>query len=69
MTARGTECPADNPQKGVIPVNAFNNVDLYVPTMLPEGAAHLPCEQYQLVEVDRHGADGKTYSQTRALPK
>lgn len=29
---------------GVIPTNAFGNIDLYVPTMLPRGAAHLPCE-------------------------
>ncbi len=27
---------------GKIPTNAFGNIDLYVPTMLPEGAAHIP---------------------------
>lgn len=30
--------------KGIIPQNAFGNIDLYAPTMLPEGARHLPCE-------------------------
>lgn len=28
--------------QGIIPQNAFGNIDLYVPTMLPAGAAHLP---------------------------
>ena len=27
---------------GIIPVNAFNNIDVYVPTMVPEGAVHIP---------------------------
>ncbi|KAJ4983871.1 Rad4 transglutaminase-like domain-containing protein [Stagonosporopsis vannaccii] len=27
---------------GVIPVNAFNNIDVYVPTMVPRGAVHIP---------------------------
>ena len=27
---------------GKIPTNSFGNIDLYVPTMLPEGAAHIP---------------------------
>ena len=28
--------------QGVIPKNDFGNIDLYVPTMLPHGAAHIP---------------------------
>ncbi|KAH6611886.1 DNA repair protein rhp42 [Boeremia exigua] len=27
---------------GIIPVNAFNNIDVYVPTMVPRGAVHIP---------------------------
>ncbi|UPX20665.1 uncharacterized protein EKO05_0010891 [Ascochyta rabiei] len=27
---------------GVIPVNAYNNIDVYVPTMVPKGAVHIP---------------------------
>jgi xeroderma pigmentosum group C-complementing protein len=27
---------------GKIPRNAFNNIDVYVPTMVPEGAVHIP---------------------------
>ena len=29
-------------QKGVIPKNAFGNIDCYVPTMVPQGAVHIP---------------------------
>ncbi|KAF9525479.1 hypothetical protein CPB83DRAFT_859313 [Crepidotus variabilis] len=28
--------------QGVVPKNNFGNIDLYVPSMLPEGAAHVP---------------------------
>ncbi|KAJ4349137.1 hypothetical protein N0V95_004832 [Ascochyta clinopodiicola] len=27
---------------GIIPVNAYNNIDIYVPTMVPKGAVHIP---------------------------
>ncbi|KAL5113243.1 hypothetical protein ACEQ8H_008883, partial [Pleosporales sp. CAS-2024a] len=27
---------------GIIPRNAFNNIDVYVPTMVPKGAVHIP---------------------------
>ena len=30
-------------ENGVIPKNAYGNIDLFVDTMLPEGAVHLPC--------------------------
>src|SRR5204863_2641713 len=30
-------------QDGVIPKNGYGNVDLFVESMLPEGAVHLPC--------------------------
>jgi xeroderma pigmentosum group C-complementing protein len=36
------ECHPANTQ-GKIPQNSFGNIDLYVPTMLPAGAVHLPC--------------------------
>lgn len=36
---------ANTSSQGQIPMNAYGNIDLYVPTMLPQGAAHLPCEQ------------------------
>ncbi|KAL2046983.1 hypothetical protein N7G274_001001 [Stereocaulon virgatum] len=29
-------------EKGVIPKNAFGNMDCYVPTMVPKGAVHIP---------------------------
>jgi xeroderma pigmentosum group C-complementing protein len=29
-------------EDGKIPRNAFNNIDVYVPTMVPEGAVHIP---------------------------
>ncbi|CAD6565980.1 MAG: hypothetical protein ASARMPREDX12_003615 [Alectoria sarmentosa] len=29
-------------QNGVIPKNAFGNIDCYVPTMVPKGAVHIP---------------------------
>ena len=29
-------------QKGIIPKNSFGNIDLYVDTMLPQGAVHIP---------------------------
>ena len=32
------------PVQGKIPKNNFGNIDLYVPSMLPEGAVHIPCE-------------------------
>jgi hypothetical protein len=34
---------------GVIPKNAYGNIDLFVDTMLPEGAVHLPCTRLCLV--------------------
>lgn len=29
--------------QGKVPKNRFGNIDLYVPSMLPKGAAHIPC--------------------------
>ncbi len=34
--------------QGKVPKNDFGNIDLYVPSMLPAGAAHIPC-QYIIV--------------------
>jgi xeroderma pigmentosum group C-complementing protein len=30
--------------QGKVPKNDFGNIDLYVSSMLPKGAAHVPCE-------------------------
>jgi xeroderma pigmentosum group C-complementing protein len=30
-------------ENGIIPKNAYGNIDLFVESMLPEGAVHLPC--------------------------
>jgi xeroderma pigmentosum group C-complementing protein len=30
--------------QGKIPKNDFGNIDLYVPSMLPPGGTHIPCE-------------------------
>ncbi|KAI5994866.1 hypothetical protein EDC04DRAFT_2872560 [Pisolithus marmoratus] len=31
-------------KNGIIPKNEFGNIDLYVPSMLPGGAVHIPCK-------------------------
>lgn len=40
------EISAYHPQ-GKVPKNEFGNIDLYVPSMLPIGAAHIPCKKFQ----------------------
>ena len=30
--------------QGIVPKNNFGNIDLYVPSMLPNGAVHVQCE-------------------------
>ncbi len=30
--------------QGIVPKNTFGNIDLYVPSMLPQGATHIPCK-------------------------
>jgi len=32
--------------QGNVPKNDFGNIDLYVPSMLPKGAAHIPCRSF-----------------------
>jgi hypothetical protein len=32
-----------------VPKNNFGNIDLYVPSMLPHGAAHVPCEIFTVL--------------------
>lgn len=34
--------------QGKVPKNQFGNLDLYVPSMLPAGAVHIPCESRPL---------------------
>jgi hypothetical protein len=42
-------------EDGVIPKNAYGNIDLFVDSMLPEGAVHLPCTSRSrgILTVDR----------------
>jgi xeroderma pigmentosum group C-complementing protein len=39
-------------QNGVIPKNGYGNIDLFVETMLPPGAVHLPCIPPQFIETN-----------------
>ena len=32
--------------QGKVPKNNFGNIDLYVPSMLPKGAVHIPCQSH-----------------------
>jgi xeroderma pigmentosum group C-complementing protein len=37
---------AHNHIQGKVPKNDFGNIDLYVDTMLPSGAVHIPCKPF-----------------------
>lgn len=43
VTSRITLTRSFLSEQGIIPKNEFGNIDLYVPSMLPPGAAHIPC--------------------------
>jgi len=52
-------------ENGVIPKNGYGNIDLFVDSMLPLGAVHLPCIRPSVVvrsrsnSRPRHGQDCK----------
>ncbi|KAM0708123.1 hypothetical protein Q7P35_004773 [Cladosporium inversicolor] len=58
---------------GVIPKNAYGNMDVYVPTMVPEGAIHLPlkgsaklCKRLQIDFAE--ACTGFEFGKQRAVP-
>lgn len=60
-------------QNGVIPKNAFGNMDVYVPTMVPQGAIHLPlkgsAKLCRKLEIDyAEACTGFEFGKQRAVP-
>jgi xeroderma pigmentosum group C-complementing protein len=60
-------------ENGVIPKNAFGNMDVYVPTMVPEGAVHLPLKGTAKIcrklEIDfAEACTGFEFGKQRAVP-
>jgi xeroderma pigmentosum group C-complementing protein len=60
-------------QDGVIPKNAFGNMDVYVPTMVPRGAVHLPlkgsAKLCRKLEIDyAEACTGFEFGKQRAVP-
>lgn len=58
---------------GVIPKNAFGNMDVYVPTMVPEGAVHLPlkgsAKLCRKLDIDyAEACTGFEFGKQRAVP-
>lgn len=60
-------------EDGVIPKNAFGNMDVYVPTMVPQGAVHLPlkgtaklCRKLQINYAE--ACTGFEFGKQRAVP-
>ncbi|KAK6437600.1 hypothetical protein LTR95_006198 [Oleoguttula sp. CCFEE 5521] len=60
-------------ENGVIPKNAFGNMDVYVPTMVPKGAVHLPlkgsaklCRRLQIDYAE--ACTGFEFGKQRAVP-
>lgn len=60
-------------QNGIIPKNAFGNMDVYVPTMVPKGAVHLPlkgsaklCKRMQIDFAE--ACTGFEFGKQRAVP-
>ncbi|KAK6439282.1 hypothetical protein LTR95_004518 [Oleoguttula sp. CCFEE 5521] len=60
-------------ENGVIPKNAFGNMDVYVPTMVPKGAIHLPlkgsaklCKRLQIDFAE--ACTGFEFGKQRAVP-
>lgn len=58
---------------GVIPRNAFNNIDVYVPTMVPKGAVHIPlkgtariCRKLNIEHAE--ACTGFEFGKQRAVP-
>ena len=60
-------------KNGVIPRNAFGNMDVYVPTMVPKGAVHLPlkgsAKLCRKLEIDyAEACTGFEFGKQRAVP-
>ncbi|EMC93643.1 hypothetical protein BAUCODRAFT_59492, partial [Baudoinia panamericana UAMH 10762] len=60
-------------ENGVIPKNAFGNMDVYVPTMVPAGAVHLPlkgtAKLCRKLEIDyAEACTGFEFGKQRAVP-
>nr|POE87745.1 dna repair protein rhp42 [Quercus suber] len=60
-------------EDGVIPKNAFGNMDVYVPTMVPEGAVHLPlkgsAKLCRKLDIDyAEACTGFEFGKQRAVP-
>lgn len=60
-------------ENGVIPRNAFGNIDIYVPTMVPKGAVHLPlkgsAKLCRKLEIDfAEAVTGFAFGKQRAVP-
>ena len=60
-------------RNGVIPKNAFGNMDVYVPTMVPAGAVHLPlkgtAKLCRKLEIDyAEACTGFEFGKQRAVP-
>ena len=58
---------------GIIPKNAFGNMDVYVPTMVPKGAVHLPlkgsAKLCRKLEIDyAEACTGFEFGKQRAVP-
>ncbi|KAF2824185.1 Rad4-domain-containing protein [Ophiobolus disseminans] len=58
---------------GIIPRNAFNNIDVYVPTMVPQGAVHIPlkgtariCRKLNIEHAE--ACTGFEFGKQRAVP-
>ena|SRR6266496_4822555 len=51
-------------EDGVIPKNAYGNMDLFVDSMLPEGAVHLPCIYSLLMRINCRSWNCKSSKKT-----
>ncbi|CAN6664634.1 DNA repair protein Rad4p [Trichomonascus vanleenenianus] len=61
-------------ENGIVPKNAFKNIDVYVPSMVPAGAVHLPYDNVaiaaRLIEVDYADAvTGFEFVNRRMMPR
>lgn len=60
-------------EDGIIPTNAFGNIDIYVPTMIPAGAVHIPLKGVGRIAKKlgvsyAEAVTGFEFRQQRALP-
>ena len=60
-------------ENGIIPKNAFGNIDCYVPTMVPKGAVHIPLKSTvricKRLDIDfAEAVTGFEFGKQRAVP-